>query len=78
MRRRGCVRQRDTKPNYQRAEWGYRAIAFYRSLSGDGEDAASLTSLLADLRHWAELVGIDYNNCDARAACHFDYETIGD
>lgn len=78
MRRNGCVRTRDTRLNHQRAESGYRAIAFYRSLAGDGEDAVSLMSLLADLRHWADLAGIDYDSCDGRAACHFDYETIGD
>ncbi len=74
MRRRGCVRQRDTRPNYRRAEWGYRSIAFYRSLAGDSEDTKSLVDLLADLRHWADLVGIDYADCDRRADSWFDFE----
>jgi hypothetical protein len=62
--------------NDQRIEHARFAIAsacFARGEAPDyGEDA--VTDLLADLRHYCALHGLDYTRCDRVAVMHFDDE----
>jgi len=63
--------------NDKRAAWGGRAIAAFEKATGvDREDA--LSDLLADLFHWCDRNGVDFEHELARARGHYDEETLDD
>jgi hypothetical protein len=60
--------------NDERAESAGKAItAFQDATATDDEDA--LTDLLADLMHWSDRAGFDFEQALERARCHYDAET---
>ncbi|ARQ94644.1 hypothetical protein SEA_JOURNEY13_73 [Mycobacterium phage Journey13] len=58
-------------------------LAFYKELSGaspidpPGETVVILTDLLADLRHMAEALGLDFEFSDERAVVVYEWEREG-
>jgi len=63
--------------NGRRAGWAGKAIAAFRVATGTDEEDA-LGDLLADLRHWADRNGYDFDAAEVRAQCHYDAETAGE
>jgi hypothetical protein len=60
--------------NFDRAAWADKAIDAFREATGtDLEDA--LGDLLADLMHWADRAGYDYDAALDRARGHYEAET---
>lgn len=63
--------------NEERAEWADAAVsAFQAETRVDLEDA--LCDLLADLMHWSDRNGFDFDNELRRARDHYDEETTPD
>lgn len=63
--------------NEDRAEWAEQALATFMKRTGtDREDA--LCDLLADLMHWADRNGGDFDSQLDRARMHYEAETTGD
>jgi hypothetical protein len=63
--------------NDRRSAWAGQAIAaFMRATGTDLEDAVS--DLIANLRHWCDRHEIDFDAEFARAAFHYEAETLGD
>src|SRR5258706_116142 len=63
--------------NDKRAAWGERAIVEFQKATGtDREDA--LSDLLADLFHWCDRNGFDFEHELERARGHYDEETLDD
>ena len=60
--------------NDKRSTWADEALATFMKTTGtDMEDA--LSDLLADLRHWADRHGQNYDREAIRAECHYEAET---
>ncbi len=64
--------------NADRAEWATTALErFCRvtglSLKDDGPDTA-VSDLLADLMHYCDQEGIDFDECVDRGRCHYEEE----
>jgi hypothetical protein len=60
--------------NFDRASWADKAISAFRDATGtDTEDA--LSDLLANLMHWADRAGYDFNEALDRARRHYEAET---
>ena len=60
--------------NDQRANWAHSVLLEFRGLTGaDAEDAVS--DLLADLLHWCDRHGQDFDTELRRARNHYDFET---
>jgi len=57
--------------NARRIKRAQSALKKYSSLP---EDGTGVIDLLADLRHFCEAAGIDYDNCDRIARAHFTEE----
>jgi hypothetical protein len=60
----------------------YRTIIAKRALTSSYEDTesdpvASITDILADLRHLCNTLGIDYAECNRMAAMHYREELFG-
>jgi hypothetical protein len=63
--------------NGSRAEWAGAALsAFMRETGTDQEDA--LVDLLADLMHWADRNGYDFDAALERARGHYEAETAAE
>lgn len=63
--------------NEDRAAWAGTALDTFQEATGtDPEDAVS--DLIADLHHWCDRNGIDFNRELERAAFHYDAETGGE
>jgi hypothetical protein len=60
--------------NDKRAAWAAIAIAAFQKATGT-EDEDALCDLLADLRHWADRQGYDFEAASARANNHYEAET---
>ena len=60
--------------NADRAEWAHRAVLAFETATGtDREDA--LCDLLADLMHWCNVYGQDFDHELGRARMHYEAET---
>ena len=60
--------------NDQRADWAESAINLFRAKTGtDGEDA--ICDLTADLMHWCDRNGQDFNTELLRGSGHYEAET---
>ena len=64
--------------NAGRARNGAQCIVKHREIADNNEDTTQLVDMLADLRHWAASVKIDYDNCDRLGQMHFEAETTGE
>ncbi len=63
--------------NDNRAAWAGEALAVFMLATGtDLEDAVS--DLIADLMHWCDRHGIAFDEELARAATHYEAETLDD
>lgn len=61
--------------NGERASWVQEALAVFMARTGtDAEDAVS--DFLADLRHFCDRSGVDYNHAQNRAQAHYEEETF--
>lgn len=58
-----------TPTNGQRAERAYRALDYWRK--GDEADEADFSDLLADLMHYADEQGLDFDRESQRARSHY-------
>lgn len=62
--------------NAARAAWAGRAVRTFQDATGaDDEDA--LCDLLANLQHWADYQGYDFEAAMRRARDHYEAETLG-
>jgi hypothetical protein len=63
--------------NERRSLWAGRAIAEFMAATGtDLEDA--LPDLLADLMHWCDRAGFDFDTALERGRDHYEAETMGE
>jgi hypothetical protein len=60
--------------NGDRSAWAGVALALFRQVTGT-EDADALGDLLADLMHWADRKGYDFEAALDRARFHYEAET---
>lgn len=68
--------QRD---NNARASFAVAALVAYRNVvRGDEDIETVLSDLLGDLRHLADVVGVDFDEANDRGRYHYDAEVIGD
>lgn len=63
--------------NRKRAHWAWKAVEAFKADTGqlDEENETVLSDLLADLHHYADEHGIDFQRCLERAAFHYSEET---
>ncbi|MEL6216350.1 MAG: hypothetical protein AAFQ99_11825 [Pseudomonadota bacterium] len=59
--------------NKQRAERAARTLVTYRKLVGESDPSAEedVTDLLADLRHFCDVIGRDFDALNDRAFGHY-------
>ncbi len=63
--------------NDERADWAESALVTFRHKTGtDKEDC--LCDMLADLMHWSDRYGMDFNNELLRGSGHYEAETRSD
>jgi hypothetical protein len=62
--------------NDRRATWAHRSLATFRADTGADEGDA-VCDLLADLMHWCDRFGQDFNRVLERARYHYEAETAG-
>lgn len=66
--------------NAARSKWGGQLVAVFAALAGldaPGEDDATrLGDLLADLMHWCDAVGVDFDDALRRARNHHHEELL--
>jgi hypothetical protein len=63
--------------NRKRAKWAAEAVAAFRNATGvDDEDV--LCDLLADLMHWSDRAGYDFDLALCRAQDHYRAEASGE
>jgi hypothetical protein len=61
--------------NNQRAIWADAALMTFRTRTGQLESHETvLTDLLADLRHWADVMGLTWDETTTRAQHHYQDE----
>lgn len=66
--------------NRDRAHWGAAGLEAWRKARGGGdclEDGDDLRDMLADLRHYCAVHGIDFDNEARVSADHFEVESKG-
>jgi hypothetical protein len=68
------TRDPNTPSNADRCAWAQVIISHYRALVGDDDDQTSAVDLLADLRHWADKRGLDFDQLNATAETHYQEE----
>ena len=60
--------------NTKRADWAESALVTFRHKTGtDKEDC--LCDMLADLMHWCDRYGLDFDTEEVRARYHYEAET---
>ena len=70
-----------TTASADRAKRAQLALLFYAQNTGQdllAESTDVLADLLCDLRHWAEVVGLDFDVESARSASHYEAEQLDD
>ena len=62
--------------NYDRAEWASLAVKDHacRTNSQDEDAQTKLSDLLCNLRHFADVIGIDWDSAIERASMHYEAE----
>jgi hypothetical protein len=67
--------------NYNRAQWAGEAMDTFAAATGldksgdlKAEPATALADLLADLHHWADVKGIDWDKAVEHGFMHWQFE----
>jgi hypothetical protein len=63
--------------NDDRSNWAGSALAMFMQITGT-EEADALGDLLADLMHWADRKGYDFDAALECARTHYHAETVGE
>jgi hypothetical protein len=63
--------------NHSRAQWAGAALSTFIKVTGTDEEDA-LGDLLADLMHWSDRNGYDFDATLERARGHYEAETVGE
>lgn len=65
------------KMNDERAEWAAASLRHFQCVTGADYDDA-LADLLADLMHWSDRNGSDFDATLSRARMNYEAETTGE
>lgn len=71
--------------NYNRAEWASAAMATFARETGldrsgdlEADPKLALSDLLADLHHWADVKGVDWDGAVEHGQHHYEVEVEGE